>query len=219
MILITDESIDSFLMDSNLKITNSHDDKKISEPLLPFKYDETKFTEGFSIYKGAYDAQKLVKIEHSEQLGATDAFNKAFNDTDKLYMQDISIALVAFRGSRRLLDASRLDENRKSTYTGWTGQAPRFYETTLEDPEATVAMDSFGITVEMLQARKDMVDNVIHLKMVQMRESADAQDAVKLRDEALEKLQQWIADLVTVARVALADSPQLLEKLNIKVVS
>lgn len=217
MVLITDASIDARLADCDLKITNAWEDPKISGPILAFGFDQPRFDIGFALYKAAFDSHQFKKDEFTEQLAATEAFQVAFDETDKIFMQDVAVARVAIKDNLPLLKRLGLIGERKITYTGWLGHAKSFYGTVLGNEEAAALMANYGRTPEILQANKDKVLNVEKLKKIQLREVGDAQEATKKRDEALEALEAWVADLVAIARVALADSPQLLEKLNIKV--
>jgi hypothetical protein len=43
----------------------------------------------------------------------------------------------------------------------------------------------------------------------------EAQQSTKDRDEALDRMEDWFADFKAIARIALEDKPQLLEKMGI----
>lgn len=60
-----------------------------------------------------------------------------------------------------------------------------------------------------------MVDKVIAKHLQQKKETGEAQEATGIRDNALDKLAHWLSDFRAVAKVALDDSPQQLEKLGI----
>jgi hypothetical protein len=75
----------------------------------------------------------------------------------------------------------------------------------------------YGQTEEMLTAELAMIDAVATASENKKKEMGDAQNATQERDEKLEELAEWVSDYEVIARIALADKPQLLEKLGIVV--
>jgi hypothetical protein len=51
--------------------------------------------------------------------------------------------------------------------------------------------------------------------LAQKKETGEAQEATEMRDKALDNLAKWISNFRAVAKVALEDNPQQLEKLGI----
>ncbi|KAB8141732.1 hypothetical protein F8S13_18500 [Chloroflexia bacterium SDU3-3] len=51
----------------------------------------------------------------------------------------------------------------------------------------------------------------------QSKESTQAENAAKARDAAIDELDDWVEDFIKIARLALADNPQLLEALGVAV--
>ncbi len=168
---------------------------------------------------GRRDLHQRVKTERGEQVGATAAFNKALDDEHKKYMEYLVIARVATHGMIKVRSSLRLDDASKTTFGGWMGQAQHFYIAGTADPDFMASMAKYGITLEMLDAGKVALENIIALKKEQAREAGEAQHITKLRDDAMETLHRWVMDMIAIARIALADTPQLLEKLNIIVTS
>jgi len=60
-----------------------------------------------------------------------------------------------------------------------------------------------------------LVQAVAEANAVQEKEKGEAQEATKLRDAALDDLDQWMSDFIAIARLALEERPQYLEKLGV----
>ena len=51
--------------------------------------------------------------------------------------------------------------------------------------------------------------------LTQKKKIGEAQQSTKARDVAIDKLDDWMSDFIAIARVALEEKPQFLEKLGI----
>jgi hypothetical protein len=76
-------------------------------------------------------------------------------------------------------------------------------------------LSGYGVTPEKLQAGQQMADEAEAANAAREKEKGEAQQATKDRDEAVEIMDDWMSDFRKIARIALADKPQLLEKLGI----
>ncbi len=50
---------------------------------------------------------------------------------------------------------------------------------------------------------------------IQGKERGDAQIATQARDAAMDALDQWVSDFIAIARLALEEEPQALEKMGV----
>ena len=78
-------------------------------------------------------------------------------------------------------------------------------------------MAKYNVTKKELDAAGLKIEEVSTLDEVVGQEMGDAQNATKQRDIKLDELNVWINEFEKVAKIALKDQPQLLEKLGIVV--
>ncbi|MBI9038875.1 MAG: hypothetical protein JEY97_12135, partial [Bacteroidales bacterium] len=70
------------------------------------------------------------------------------------------------------------------------------------------------ITLEVLSQANSQLSEVEQAQADYIRESGETQQATEAKDDAFETLDEWMYDFKLVARIALADKPQLLEVLG-----
>ena len=125
------------------------------------------------------------------------------------------MALRDDRGAAQKLDLA----GRKRTRAGWLLQAQQFYANALTDSAIVEQLAAYGITQERLAEGQRQVAAVAAGNVARRSQQGAARQATATRDAALAALQRWMRDFVAIARVALADQPQLLEKLRAVVAS
>lgn len=117
-------------------------------------------------------------------------------------------------GDEAARTALGLSGTRKRTLNGWLDQARRFYNNMLRTPDFVAAMTPFSYAQTKLEAESALVEAVATASELQDKERGEAQEATKLRDAKMDELDQWMADFKAIAEIALAASPQQLEKLG-----
>ena len=103
------------------------------------------------------------------------------------------------------------------TKEGYLYQAGLRINNSLGDAKVKDAVAAYGYTTEklnegvvLLKAAEDMYEQ-------QEKEYGDAENAAQLHDEIFKELHEWVSGYKEIAKIALADKPQLLEKLGIVV--
>ena len=211
----TSQSIDQRMLAAQVAIDNALTGTEIKPLLAEYGYDETRLNEGKALLTALQDLHQKQIQEYGEQYAASDFLKTKWDEANSLYMKHVKVARVALqenRGSSQKLD---LGGKRKVSLSGWLAQSNQFYINALADADILSKMNNFGITQAKLENGKQLVQEVEVANASQKKEKGEAQQATVDRDDALDKLNDWISDFIAIARIALEDRPQLLEKLGI----
>jgi hypothetical protein len=211
----TYQPINERLVAAQVALDNAQSDPILQEALANFGYDAERLEEGRALLDAAQAAQEAMAVEHGDQYEATDALQAAFDAANTTYMQHLKVARIALQDQRGAARALALTGRRKRTIPGWLDQARQFYDNALGDEAILTALGRFGITPEALAAAQAEVGAVGTANSAQEREKGEAQDATEARDQAMDALDRWMSDFRAIARVALEERPQQLEKLGI----
>lgn len=136
-----------------------------------------------------------------------------------MYMDLVNICRVAFKDDVKASATLELNGRRARTISGWLKQTGSFYRALLDNDDWKAVLATYGQTEEKLTAGLAAVEQVGKASEAVRKEMGDAQNATAERDMKLEELADWVNDYEVIARIALADKPQLLEKLGIVVKS
>lgn len=211
----TYRSINERLTAAQVALDNVQADAVLQEALASFGYQAERLQEGQDLLTEARTAHETVTVEYGDQYDATDAMKAAYETASTTYMRHLKVARVALQNGRGTAQKLHLDGRRKSTLPDWIKQARSFYENALANGEVQAALGRFGITSEQLERGQAQVDAVAAANAVQEREKGEAQNATEKRDAAVDALDAWMSDFRTIARIALEDQPQQLEKLGV----
>lgn len=186
---------------------------ELTSHLALFNYTPERIDEGLDHVRLARELHSTQQKEFGEQLSATATHEAMVDAVEKRCGATWKIAKIAITdgGIRKALGIHR---SRKYSHTGKKNQFEQFYRNM--SPEALTYLAEYGFTQEKIDAEYQMVKEVLLAGKVQNDEMADAQGATEDRDEQIDVLHSWCRNFYKVAKIALADEPQLLEKLGIQ---
>lgn len=212
-------TIEELLYQSGLRINNSLGDSKILDAVSPMGYPEEKLNEGAALLAEAVTKVETQKREYGEVDEAYDRFGNEREAAHRMYMDTVNICRVAFKDDVKAATTLELNGRRARTISGWLKQTRSFYRALLDNDDWKAALAVYGQTEEKLTANLAAVEQVARASETVRKEMGDAQNATAERDMKLEELADWVNDYEVIARIALADKPQLLEKIGIVVKS
>ncbi|QIA07852.1 hypothetical protein [Draconibacterium halophilum] len=210
-------TIEEIIYESGLRINNSLSDRKVLNAVSPLGYTETKLTEGAGLLSEATTLVETQKREYGEVDAAQNAYETQRAEAHSKYMDLLAICKIAFKKDVKAISTLDLTGRRASTLSGWLKQTIGFYRAILANDEWKAALATYGQTEEKISAELAEIEAVASASENKKKEMGDAQNATQERDEKLEELAEWVNDYEVIARIALADKPQLLEKLGIVV--
>ncbi|MGB3779640.1 MAG: hypothetical protein WA960_14865 [Tunicatimonas sp.] len=136
-------------------------------------------------------------------------------ETRERFSRHVSVVKFAFADQPTV--AAKLKVERLSKkQDDWQAQATYFY---LRVVDYLDTLKDYKLTAEELAQNQANLDALVALRNRRKQLKGDAEEATRSRDLSLRALRLWMKEFYGIARVALADKPQLLEVLGIKVKS
>lgn len=202
-------SFEKRLTNAQVILTNASEQPVLRDALANYGYDHDRLDEGRQLLDAAVNAHKAYSDEHDEQHAATSDLHAVHKMAHVTYMELVRIVRVALKKSPTLLNDLRVVGARRQDLSGWLDQAQRFYEVALENADVQAGLARFGKSVHDLQDGLAQMEAVRFADAEQEREKGDAQAATVARIEAFDALDDYVEDLVEIARIALGDDQRL----------
>jgi len=212
---VSRNKVTDFLMSAKTMIENALSDDTVKTALAGYGYDEARLQAGKALYDEAFELDLTQKRESGEKVAATTEFNNLWAEADQQYMKTLKVARIVLKNLYKADQAAMLYGVRKQSFNGWQEQAVSFYANILNDPELLEAMAGYGYPEDRLNQEYEMVQQVIEQNLRQKKEKGESEQATRFRDQKLDQLADFVSDLRGIAKVALADTPDYLEKLGI----
>jgi len=209
------KSLAARLLAAQVAIDNAISDSEVKSLLTELGYDDTRLNEGKILLDTTNQLQQTQQKEYGDQFEATGALKESWEKADKEYMRFVKVARIALKSEHALYQKLDLSGIRKKTLSGWLAQAKQFYLNALADTVVLEKMAAYGMTQAKLEAGKTQIEETETANASQEKEKGEAQQATLERDNAVDLLEDWLSDFIAIARIALEEKPQLLEKLGI----
>jgi hypothetical protein len=191
--------------------------EEILKKLKEYGYTPEKIGEGEKILDRVNELVNKQVKEYGDQYTFSGNILNLFKACYSRYMILIKLLRIALKNETGKLYSLRATGSRNHSYSGWLKDARILYNNLLNDAESLEKLDAFGIRSERIKDEFSQVEAFEMVYIARLKEIGEAQQATQDRDAAIDMLSQWYSDFRAVARIALYDSPQLLEGLGIVV--
>lgn len=212
-------SISEQLNAAQVAITNTLNDPEILGLVGKFGYTQEKLMEGKALYDAAVNAVNYQIKSAGAQYQATEELKRAEKIAREAYQNLAKVARAVF-----VNDKARLAQ------LGITGPMPyrtadfimkgyMIFDNALSIDEIKSALAHFGYDEKKLMLERQKIVDYDQANNKQEAAKGDAQQATKDQEAALKNLNNWLSQYIKIARVALKDNKQLLEKIGVQVYS
>jgi len=190
---------------------------EIATLLQSYGIDSTHLENGVNLYNSVITATENQRREQQEEGLAYDNLYVSKDDFATRYKKTLKISRMASRSDANLQNRLKVNAPAERTIEGWILQVVDFYNRLNNEPDFITVLNKYGITSETLSQEKQIAENLRLLRNEAMSEKGQAQEATRVRDVEIEKLDDYCYELKTIAKIALENKPQLLEELGILV--
>ena len=211
----TNQRIDAFLAHARTSLTNGRDVPEAQAILGPLGYDAKKLGEGLALLDEAVAAVGDQVREYGEQYAATATAGQLLRAWSKAYVAHLELARLRFGASPRAAILG-LRGDRRQDAAGLLQQGRGFYEGVRDDAEFAAGMAAWKVTPGVVAAALAAIEGVEAAQVAQAKESGEAEVATAERDEDVQDVQDFLVVYEGLARIVLADEPQLMETLDLR---
>ncbi|GET28521.1 hypothetical protein [Prolixibacter sp. SD074] len=195
-------------------LENAETQPEISTIMAELGYDTAKITEGKSLLaesRSAYDANKTEDDETSAAYADFSNKKSQLGDAFNIHRKK---AKVVFRNDSLTADKLAISGQMPRTYMKWLEAARKFYTVASTDTDIQTKLSRLKISIDDLNAANTLITELEASRAVYLKEKGESQDATKIKDAAIGKIDEWMSEFYAVARIGLEDNPQLLEALG-----
>ncbi len=190
-------------------------DADLAAALADYGYDADAVTDALALAAEVEAAERTQKTEYAEQYEATRTVARLTEAFRVPYMRHVRLARVLFPAGTLGHDALGLAGERAERLATLVAQANAFYHTARDDARFATDLARLRITPAEADAQIGRIAALQAALTTQQVETGEAQQATRTRDAAVERLRSLLSDATEVAKVALADVPQIRERLGL----
>ena len=193
---------------------NTASQPQISATMAEYGYDSATMAIGKALYDETRLSFDSNKKETDEEAAAYATFAAKEDQLSKIYAQHRKKAKVVFRNDSVTADMLEISGSLPQAYIKWLEIVKKFYNVALADSNIQSWLSRLKVTPNDLTAAQALIPEVEAARATYLKEKGESQDATTKKDTAFAKLDSWMREFYAVAKIALEDTPQLLESLG-----
>ncbi len=198
-------------------LTNAVTQSEVSATLAVFGYTAEKIAIGNQLLDETTTAYNTTKKETNETVSARADFDNKTSQVETVYSLHRKKAKVVFRKDEVALKQLGLIGSNSQAYAKWLEEVKLFYSVLQSNKVLLSQLESLKVTAEEVNTAVTTIKELENARAIYLKEIGESQDATKAKDIAFAKLDDWMRDFYSVAKIAMEDKPQLLETMGILV--
>lgn len=195
-------------------LENAEAQPQISAIMAELGYDSPKIAEGKALLAQTRSAYDINRTEDDETSAAYTDFSAKRSQLESTFNTHRKKAKVIFRTDTLSADKLAISGQMPRTYIKWFEAARKFYSVALSDTDIQAKLSRLKITPVDLNAASTLISEIEASRAIYLKEKGESQEATKVKDAAIGKMDEWMSEFYAVAKIGLEDSPQLLEALG-----
>ena len=211
----SNRQIDDLFARARVSLTNGRDVPEAQAILAPLGYDAKRLSDGLALLDAAITEADEQTVEYEEQYAATATLGQTLRAWKAVYIPHLELARLKFKGNA-LARVLGLTGERRTDTAGLLGQGRQFYVGLRDDAALGAAMAEWKVGPGVVAAALAAIERVEDAAVDQAREAGEAEVATAERDAAVKALTDFLAVYHELARIVLADAPQLMETLGLR---
>jgi len=197
-----------------VSLTNAASQPTVAQILNEYGYGAEKLAEGQTLLAEVWAACDIRETERSESNAAYHSFETLWDQLMGIYAAHRRKAKVAFSNAPVLAERIKVHGAISRTYVRWLETVKPFYSISLADPEIQQGLARLKLSVEELNAANALIPELEAARTRYIQERGESQNATQLKDAAFSRINDWMREFYAIAKIALEESPQLLESLG-----
>lgn len=209
------KSISERLNIAQVAIQNSLNDPAILNAVSPFGYDTAKLTEGNTLLEAARAAVGSKTGGKGSQKISTAQLKQAEKTAQTAYQALAQVARAVFAQDKAKLSVLGLSGAMPRSTAGFLNKAYTLFDNASANADIKTTLAKYSYTQTKLTAERAKIAAYDTANQAQESAKGSAQQSSRSQDAALKALDQWVAQYLKIAKIALAQDRDALEKIGV----
>lgn len=197
-----------------IALGNAQTQPEICKQLAEVGYVAAIIEEGSSLLNETISAFNYNNTEDDETSTAHTQYINILKTLEKTFGTHRKKAKIIFLSDSDMLDKLAVSGALPTTQGKLIAAAKKFYLESNASEVIQAKMARLKLTKKELKEGQSLVDQTVSARRLYTNEVGESENATKQKDAAFDKMDKWMSEFFAVAKIALEDSPQLLESLG-----
>jgi len=198
-------------------LENTASQPQIATTMAEYGYGSAEMATGQALYDTTVQAFDSGTTETDEASAAFAVFDAKKNQLSDIYSAHRRKAKVVFQNDPVTAKKLEITGTVPAAYVNWLDTVSIFYTISIKEAEIQTKLGRLKITLDDLNAANALIPEVKASRAAYLKEKGESEDSTSKKDSAFARLDDWMSEFYSVAKIAMEDNPQLLEALGLTI--